>query len=40
MVALDVEIRVSTGLQDNLPALVRMSSVYLCCRSIRRILVN
>jgi hypothetical protein len=31
MIALDVEIGVSTGLQDNIPAQVRMSGVYLCC---------
>jgi hypothetical protein len=30
MVALDVEIGVSIGLQDNIPARVRISSVYLC----------
>jgi hypothetical protein len=40
MVALDVEIGVSTGLQDNIPARVRMSSVYLCCQSIRPIPVG
>ena len=40
MVAMDVEIGVSTSLQDNIPAHVRMSSVYLCCRSIRPIPVG
>jgi len=40
MIALDVEIGISTGLQDNIPARVRMSSVYLCYRSIRPILVG
>jgi hypothetical protein len=40
MITLDVEIEVSTGLQDIIPARVRMSSVYLCNRSIRPILVD
>jgi hypothetical protein len=40
MIALDVEIGVSIGLQDNILARVRMSSVYLCCQSIRPILVG
>jgi hypothetical protein len=40
MVALNVEIGVSTGLQDNIPARVRMSSVDLCCRSVRPIPVG
>jgi len=35
MITLDVEIGVSTGLQDIIPARVRMSSVYLCYRGIR-----
>jgi hypothetical protein len=37
MVALDVEIEVSTGLQDIIPARVKMLNVYLCCQSIRPI---
>jgi hypothetical protein len=40
MVALDVEIGVSTCLQDNILARVRISSVYLCWWSIRPILVD
>jgi len=40
MLALDVDIGVSTGFQDNISARVRMSSVYLCCRSIRPIPVD
>jgi len=40
MVALDVEIEVSTGLQDIIPARVKMLNVYLCCQSIRPIPVH
>jgi hypothetical protein len=40
MIALKVEIGVSTGLQDIIPARVRMSDVYLWCHSIRPIPVD
>jgi len=37
MIALEVEIGVSTGLQEIIPARVKMSRVYLCCCSIKPI---
>ena len=40
MITLKVEIRVSKGLQDIILARVRMSDIYLCCRSIRPISVD
>jgi hypothetical protein len=39
-VTLEVEIGVSTGLQEVIPARVRMSRIYLCCHNIRPILVD
>jgi len=40
MVTLEVEIGVSTGLQEVIPARVRMSIIYLCWRNIRPIAVG
>ena len=40
MVTLEVEIGVSTGLQEVIPARVRMLRIYLCCRNIRPIAVD
>jgi hypothetical protein len=37
MIALEVEIEVSTGLQEIIPARVKMSRVYLYCYSIKPI---
>ena len=40
MVTLEVEIDVSTGLKEVIPARVRMSRIYLCYRNIRLIAVE
>ena len=40
MVTLEVEIGVSTGLQEIIPAQVRMLRIYLCWRNIRPIAVG
>jgi len=40
MVTLEVEIDVSTGLQEVIPARVRMLMIYLSCRNIRLIVVD
>ena len=40
MVTLEVEIGVSTGLQEVIPARVRMSRIYLCCHNIKPIVVD
>jgi sirohydrochlorin ferrochelatase len=37
MIAFEVEIGVTIGLQEIIPARVRMSRVYLCCCSIKPI---
>jgi len=40
MMTLKLEIEVSTGLQEVIPAQVRMSRIYLCCHNSKSIVVG